>query len=133
MKRTPFSIIVFSIVFSAIYLTSCLTLSPTFEEKAVSAGITIIRDSDEKKPIMRELLSKCSPVGKIEQLSAEEEGENIINKALDLGANVVHIYYTDNYSEEKTDFIYGGTVHYVTRFWKCKQPIGEERKKYKPW
>ena len=124
MKKTPFSIAVFSMVFSAIYLMSCLT-SPTFDEKAVSTEITIIRDSDEKKPIMRELLSKCSPVGRIEQLPIEQKGDYVINRALDLGANVVHIYY----AEKKSDTDNKSGLHYVMRFWKCKQPIDEGKKK----
>ena len=122
MRTTVFSII----VFAGIYLMSCLTPPPTFEEKAMSAEITIIRSSDEKKPIMTELLSKCSPVGRIEAVPIEQEGYHIINRALSLGANVVHIYYADYNSEKKSD---KPTLHYMTRFWICKQPIVEKKKK----
>jgi hypothetical protein len=123
MKITLFSII----VFAAIYLMSCLT-PHTFEEKAMSSKITIIRSSDEKDPIMTELLSKCSPAGRIESVSFEQEGDRIINRALDLGANVVHIYYDEFYSEKKSD---GPSLHYITRFWTCKQPLETKRVKKK--
>ena len=116
MKITLFSILVFALI----YLMSCFTPPPTFEEKAVSTGITIIRSSDEKNPIMAELLSKCSPVGRIESVPFVDEGERIINKASSLGANVVHIYYDEYYSEKKSD---SPELRYVTRFWMCKQPI----------
>ena len=122
MKIALFSII----VFAAIYLMSCLTPAPTFEEKAESSGITIIKSSDEKKPVMTELTSKCSPVGRIEALPFEQEGDQIINKALSLGANVVHIYYDDYYSEKKSD---KPKLRYITRFWICKQPIKEKKEK----
>lgn len=107
---------------------SCLPIPPTFEEKTVLAGITIIRSDDEKKPIMTELLSKCSPVGRIESVPFEQEGEQIINRALDLDANVVHIYYADYYSEKKSE---EPTLRYVTRFWKCKEPIEKKNEKKK--
>jgi len=123
MKRTIF----FIIVFTALYLASCLTFPPTFEEKAALTGITIVRDNDEGKPILKELLSKCHPAGKIEQLPSDQEGDYVINKALNLGANVVHIYYADYYFEKKPDVNYGSKLHYVTRFWICNHPIGEKK------
>jgi len=125
MKIPVFSII----ALAAIYLMSCLTSPPTFEEKAVSAGITIIRIDDEKKPIMTELLSTCSPVGRIESLPIEQEGDHIINRALDLGANVVHIYYGDYYLERTSGTNEKPKFHYIVRFWKCKQPIDEKKEK----
>ncbi|MCL2026640.1 MAG: hypothetical protein FWG92_07540 [Leptospirales bacterium] len=126
MKKMVF----FIMLLTMIYLASCVTFPPTFEEKATATGITIIRSSDEKKPIMKELLSKCIPTGKIEQLPAEQNGDYVINKALNLGANVVHIYYAGSYSEKKSDAAdYGPKLHYVTRFWICKQPIGAKDEK----
>ena len=119
-------IAVFSItIFAAIYLMSCLT--PGFDKKATSAGITIIRGGDEKKQAVRELLSKCSPVGRIEALSAEQRGDHVINRALALGANVVHIYYTEYYSEKMPDKDYKPELRHVTRFWICDQPITQEK------
>ena len=123
MKRIAF----FIIAFAVIYFMSCLT--PTFQEKAVSTGITIIRDGDEKKPIMEELLSKCRPAGRIEALPSEQEGDYVINRARDLGANVVHIYYTDYYSEKKSAGDYKPKLHHVVRFWICGQPIGKKNEK----
>ena len=107
---------------------SCIT-PPSFEEKAALTGITIIRgDYDEKKPIMKELLSKCSPVGRIEALPEEQEGDYIINRAVSLGANAVYIYYMDNYSEKKSDDNdHYSELHYVVRFWVCSQPIGKKK------
>jgi len=117
-------IAVFSItIFTAIYLMSCA--GPSFEEKATSAGITIIRGSDETKQIVKELLSKCTPAGRIEALPIEQGGDHVINRALALGANVVHIYYTEYYSEKKSDRL---ELHHVTRFWICNQPIGKNKK-----
>ena len=125
MKRTAFSIILFAVI----YLTSCVTFPPTFEEKAASTGIVIVRGGDEKEPIIKELLSKCSPAGRIEPLPIEREGDYVINRALDLGANAVYIYYTGYYSEKKSDTDNVSKLHYITRFWICKQPIGEQNEK----
>ena len=125
MKRIAFYIT----AFTAIYLMACLTSSPSFDEKAASTGITIIKDSDEKKPIMEELLSKCRPAGRIEALPEEKEGDYIINRARDLGANIVHIYYTDYYSEKKSDEGHKPELHCVVRFWTCSRPISKKNEK----
>jgi len=126
MKRAVFPII----LFAAIYLISCVTFPPTFQEKAASTGIVIVRGDGEKEPIIKELLSKCSPAGRIEPLPTEREGDYVINRALDLGANAVYIYYIDYYSEKKSDADRDvPTPHYVTRFWICKQPIGGQNAK----
>ena len=119
MKRTLSSII----LFAAIYLVSCETL-PTFEEKAASTGITIIQGNrDEKGPVMRELLSKCRPAGRIEALTGKQQGDYVINRALGLGANTVHIYYTYYAWEESGDNYAPQQLHYMARFWICKNPI----------
>ena len=119
MKR----IIFFTILFSAIYIISCMTVPPTFEEKAASVGLTIIwGDYDEKRPVMQELLSKCSPAGKIEELPIKQEGDYLINRAVELGANAVHIYYI-NAASIKINANDGSPLHYMARFWRCKDPI----------
>jgi len=126
MKRTVFLI---TIMLAAGYMASCLTTAPTFEEKAASTGIAIIEgNKHEKGPIMKELLSKCSPAGRIEALTAEQQGDYIINRALELGANAIHIYYAYSAKESSANI---GTyqLHYMIRFWVCKEPIDAEKNK----
>ncbi|MCL1833584.1 MAG: hypothetical protein FWG49_03690, partial [Leptospirales bacterium] len=119
----------FIILFAAIYIISC-AIAPTFEEKAISIGLTIIEgEKDEKGAAMQELLSKCSPVGKIEALSAKQKGDYIINKAVQQGANTVHIYYTDYLKEEFNTEDNSPQLHYIARFWKCKDPIKNPKKR----
>jgi len=123
---------------AAVYLVSCLTAPPTFEDKASSVGMTIIKGNEhEKGPVMKELLSKCSPTGKIEALTAEREGDYIINRALDLGANTVHIYYAYYAGKESATGTGVGKesgagtglqLYYMTRFWICKEPINVEKR-----
>ena len=125
MKRTAFLITIMS---AAVYLVSCLTAPPTFEDKASSIGMTIITGNEhEKGPVMKELLSKCRPTGKIEALTVEQEGDYIINRALDLGANAVHIYYA-YYAGKESDAKTGLQLYYMTRFWICKEPVNAEKK-----
>ena len=127
MKR----IIFFITLFVAIYLASCITLPPTFEEKATSTGIAIIQgNKDEKGPVMQELLSKCSPAGRIEALTGKQQGDYVINRALELGANTVHIYYI-YYGKEESDTNYDSQqLYYMTRFWICKDFV-ENQKNHK--